>query len=232
MGSSAKCNCFLPLTSFQDHNLLMVFYWRLSDQKTHQVSRILLSILAYLNWSLDGFDSSTNFPFLEASFEAFGDRFKCTNYIWYHRYLVHSIRFQTFFIQAFKNSLCYCYTSYEMTDQFLWFQVQMNSYRSNWNTQLVNFKNAIWTAPRPPYSPDLTPYDFWLILKLSLWDNWGDERGCDEDHWPAHTRGLPWDLAEVVGTVKQAHCSRRRLLRRGLEFHMCTINKSAHTKKV
>ena len=28
------------------------------------------------------------------------------------------------------------------------------------------------------------------------------------------------------------HCSRKRLLRSGLEFHVCTINKSAHTKKV
>ena len=28
------------------------------------------------------------------------------------------------------------------------------------------------------------------------------------------------------------HCSRRRLLRRGLEVHVCTINKSANTKKV
>ena len=28
------------------------------------------------------------------------------------------------------------------------------------------------------------------------------------------------------------HCSRRRLPRRVLEFHVCTINKSAHTKKV
>ena len=36
---------------------------------------------------------------------------------------------------------------------------------------------------------------------------------------------------EFVGTV-QVHCSRRRLLRRGLEFHVYTINKSAHTKKV
>ena len=27
------------------------------------------------------------------------------------------------------------------------------------------------------------------------------------------------------------HCSRKRLLWRGLEFHVCTINKSAHTKK-
>ena len=30
----------------------------------------------------------------------------------------------------------------------------------------------------------------------------------------------------------QAHCNRRRLLRRGLEFHVCTINKSAHTKRL
>ena len=27
-----------------------------------------------------------------------------------------------------------CYTYYEMTDKFLWFQVQMNSYSRNWNT--------------------------------------------------------------------------------------------------
>ena len=45
-----------------------------------------------------------------------------------------------FFVQVFKiavdfeNSVCYCYTSYEMTDQFLWFQVQKNTYSSNWNT--------------------------------------------------------------------------------------------------
>ena len=60
----------------------------------------------------------------------------------------------------------------------------------------------------------------------------GDERGCDKGHWHAHTRGLPWSLPEVVGTVQQVHYSWRRLLRRGLEFHVCTINKSAHTKKV
>ena len=45
------------------------------------------------------------------------------------------------------------------------------------------------------------------------------------------TRRLRWGLPEVVGMV-QVHCSRRRLLRSGLEFHVCTINKSAHTKKV
>ena len=45
------------------------------------------------------------------------------------------------------------------------------------------------------------------------------------------TRGFPWGLPEVVGMVQQVHCSRRRLLQRGLEFHVCTINKSAHVKK-
>ena len=73
------------------------------------------------------------------------------------------------------------------------------------------------------------PCSLWLLLiprtqRLMLWENWGDERGCDKGHWHAHTRGLPWGIPEVVGTV-QVHCSRRRLLRRGLEFYVCTINR-------
>ena len=36
--------------------------------------------------------------------------------------------------QTLGNSMCYCYTSYEMTDPFLWFQLQKNSYCRNWNT--------------------------------------------------------------------------------------------------
>ena len=46
-------------------------------------------------------------------------------------------------------------------------------------------------------SPSLQsrPCSLWLLVfplaqRLSLWDNWGDERGCDEGHWHAHTRGL------------------------------------------
>ena len=56
-------------------------------------------------------------------------------------YEVHTISFKTFLYRHLKlsytleNSLCYCYTSYEMTDQFLWFKVKMNSYSSNWNTK-------------------------------------------------------------------------------------------------
>ena len=73
------------------------------------------------------------------------------------------------------------------------------------------------------------PCSLWLLVilwvqRLSLWDNWRDERGCDEGHWHAHTRGLRWGLPEVVVTV-QMYFSWRRLLRRRLEFYMCTINK-------
>jgi len=46
------------------------------------------------------------------------------------------------------------------------------------------------------------------------------------------TRELPGNLPEVVGKVQQVHCSQARILLRGLEFHVCTINKCAHMKKV
>ena len=85
---------------------------------------------------------------------------------------------------------------------------------------------SLWSRPCSLW-PLLIP----LSQMLSLWENWEDERGCDEGHWHAHTRELPWDLPKVVRTVEQVHCSQRRLLRRGLKFHVCTINKSAHTKK-
>ena len=65
----------------------------------------------------------------------------------------------------------------------------------------------------------------------SLWDNWVDERDCDEGHLHVHTKGLRWGFPEVVESVEQVYCSRRILLQRRLEFHVCAINKSAHTKK-
>ena len=37
-------------------------------------------------------------------------------------------------IDSWKFRILLLYISYEMTDQFPWFQVQMNSYSSNWNT--------------------------------------------------------------------------------------------------
>ena len=99
-------------------------------------------------------------------------------------------------------------------------------------------KIGIKTVPHRPYSQDVALCDFCLFPKLKE-----KLRGCHyetiEEMKKAMTKvidTLPQKdfhgaLPEVVGTVQQVHCS-RRLLRRELEFHMCTINKSAHKKKV
>ena len=39
---------------------------------------------------------------------------------------------------ALENSVCYCYTSYVMTDHFLWLQVPMNSKSNDWNTPYLS----------------------------------------------------------------------------------------------
>ena len=94
-------------------------------------------------------------------------------------------------------------------------------------------KMAIKTVPQPSYSQDLAPCDFRLFPKL-----WGRRYETIEEIEEAVRKvidtltWLPWGLPEVVGTVQQVHYSRGRLLRRWLEFHVCTNNKSARTKKV
>ena len=96
-------------------------------------------------------------------------------------------------------------------------------------------KMSIKTVPQTPYSPDLAPCDFWLFPKLT---------GC---HYEA-IEEMKEALTKVTDTLTQDDfhgafekllerynkciLSRRRLLRRGLEFHVRIINKRAHTKKV
>ena len=96
-------------------------------------------------------------------------------------------------------------------------------------------KMGIKTVSHPPYRPDIAPSDLCLFPKLK--ENLEAVVMRELRRWKrlwrrSLTRSLPWGLPEVVGTVQQVHCSQRRLLGRGLEFHVCTINQSAHTKKV
>ena len=90
---------------------------------------------------------------------------------------------------------------------------------------------GIKTVPQPPYSPGLAPCDFWLFPKLRgcHYETIGEMKEAVTKVMDMLTRGLPWDLPEVVGTVQQVHCSGRRLLQSRLEFHVCTINKSARS---
>ena len=94
---------------------------------------------------------------------------------------------------------------------------------------------GIKTFPHRPYTPDLAPYDFWLFPKL---------RGCRYETIDAMKEAV----VKVIDTLTQEdfHGAFQNLLVRynkciaaggdcfewGLEFHVCAINKSAHTKKV
>ena len=82
---------------------------------------------------------------------------------------------------------------------------------------------GITTDPHRPYSPDFAPCDFCLFPKL---------RDCRYETIEMKEAVTKVIDTPVVGTVQQVHCSWRRLLRRGLEFDVCTINKSAHTKSL
>ena len=57
------------------------------------------------------------------------------------------------------------------------------------------------------------PCSLWLLVipkaqRLSLWDNWGDERGCDKGHWYAHTRTAmePSSCWDSSGGDYSIHC--------------------------
>ena len=96
-------------------------------------------------------------------------------------------------------------------------------------------KICIKTVPHPPNCPDLAPCDFWLYPKL---------RGCCYET----TEEMKDAVMKVIETLTQVdfHGASQKLLERynkciaaggdyfkgGLKFHVCTINKSAHTKKV
>ena len=94
-------------------------------------------------------------------------------------------------------------------------------------------KMGIKTVPQPPYSPDLAPCDFWLFPKLS---------GCRYET----IEEMKEAVMKVIDMLTQEdfHGAFQKLLEwykciaaggdyfKGDEFPVCTINKSAHMKKV
>ena len=80
------------------------------------------------------------------------------------------------------------------------------------------------TVPHPPESPDLVPFDFWLLPKLRdcRYETIEEMKETVRNVIDRHTIGLPWGLRGVVETI-QVHCSRRELLGRGLEL-MCVLS--------
>ena len=91
-------------------------------------------------------------------------------------------------------------------------------------------KMGIKIVPHRPYSPVIAPRDFWLYPKF-MENHRGSHYETIEEMKEAVTKVIDTltqddfhgGLPEVVGMVQQVHWSWRRLLRRGLEFHVCTI---------
>ena len=123
----------------------------------------------------------------------------------------------------------------EASTQWHFYQKNAPVHKSILVTEYLT-KMGIKTVSHRPYSPDLAPCDFCLFPKLTgcCYETIKEMKETVTKVINTLTQEdfLPWGFPEVVGMVQRMHCSQRRLLRRGLEFHVCTINKSAHTKKV
>ena len=92
---------------------------------------------------------------------------------------------------------------------------------------------GIKTVPHRPYSPDLASCDFWLFPKLR-----GYRYESIEEMKEAVTKVIDTLIQEDFhGTFQKllepykCIAARGDYFERGLEFHVCTINKSVHTKK-
>ena len=93
---------------------------------------------------------------------------------------------------------------------------------------------GINTVFQPPNNPDLSPCDFWLFPKL---------RGCRyktiEERKEAVTKVIDMLTQEdfdgafqTCWDVSTSTLQPEEITPKGTKFHVCSINKSAHTKKV
>ena len=82
---------------------------------------------------------------------------------------------------------------------------------------------GIKTIPQPAYSPDLAPSDFWLFPNL---------KGCHYER----IEEMKEAVTNVIDMLTQEDFQKlleqyNNCITAEGEFHVCTINKSAHTKK-
>ena len=158
---------------------------------------------------------------------------KSTHQSWFTKGLGYGYDYYVEVLREFSKRFCWKRPALFKSGQWLFHQDNAPVYNSILVTDYLT-KMGIMTVHKPPYSPDLSPCDFWLFPKL---------RVCRYET----TEEMKVAVTKVIDTLTQedfygvfpkllkwnnVHCSWRRLLRRGLEFHVCTINKSAQTKKV
>ena len=111
----------------------MVSHWRLSYNKSPQVSRTLLSILANLNNTVDGLHSSSYFKVFQFLYQSFGNCVKDTNYNLYHSHF-HVPQFFSIPLQGWGT-----YLSFHFLSILLWGQLGQQS------PQFGKFSFSCWS---------------------------------------------------------------------------------------
>ena len=187
-------------------------------------------------WSIPYVVSETFFPSLKQNFIAYrsskvSSRPECI-------FEIHGL-WQSGFNSVYSNSCCSCSFEPEII------KIGQSSHKLYSNnihnfqeslTILNSFTKKVWKhwICNVTHTHYIYIYIYiYILTRCSEAVVWDDKKDCDEAHWHAHTRRPPWvvTVEQVVRTVEQVNCSRRRLLRRGLKFHECNINKSSHPKK-
>ena len=89
--------------------IIIIIIIKMNDTKSSKVPRYLCRSLQC--WGLDGFDSSSDFQFLQSLSKVFGDRSQRAIYKWYHRHRQFSIFFFRFSlrVQVFLNIFAFFY---------------------------------------------------------------------------------------------------------------------------
>jgi hypothetical protein len=84
---------------------------------------------------------------------------------------------------------------------------QKSSHVKALSVKIFMAQNAITEMEHPPSSPDLTPNDFWLLLKIKSalkgrrFQDTGDIKKCDDDTESCSTTGVPEMFPTVAGSI-------------------------------
>ena len=140
--------------------------------------------------------------------------------------MVHSISLQTFLYRHLKlsvtleNSLCYCYTSYKMTDQFLWFLVQIDMLQQELEYTVIKPDClSWWISKRQSWIEDTLEERYAIKFRFKLVKMPGKRMECFRllfDHlaWIKHQflsgirdskmTGSLWGMMRGVGGVRKS----------------------------
>jgi hypothetical protein len=108
----------------------------------------------------------------------------------------------------------------------------LEEWTSDLSSELTS--NSVWRwarQPHPPYSPDLSPRDFFSVSttekkakRTATWEYRGYSSGCVDGAHRHSERGIHQLLSGLAETLATVYWLRRELLRRGQEALVVRLN--------